>query len=243
MRCSSSNSSGGGSSIAGEQQQQQQQHLVPLGGSPSGLVDSAAAAADGDESVGILPSGGSSGAYANPFAAPSIQQQQGAAGDTSPQARGSSPIPVPATAVPVAPVQDPFAAAAVVGKGEVLAVQHCLATFFLREDVSWECPKEKALWKQRRLSAASGSRVSTDGRAPRSTDGGSGAGAAGPGVCAACCQQQQQVEGSSGGGCVAIAPAHPQLQQLLEEGGQDEGPVFKQVSFSDRQPQVGGGVS
>jgi uncharacterized protein YdaU (DUF1376 family) len=131
--------------------------------------------------------------------------------------------------VPAAPAgTDPFAAAAVVSKGEALAVKHCLATFFLREDVSWECPKEKALWKERRQSAASG-RLSADGGGSASADG-SGAGA---GVCAACSRQPQQQGG------VAIA-AHPRLQQLIEGEEDEEGPVFKQVSFSEREPQVGG---
>jgi hypothetical protein len=166
---------------------------------------------------------------------------------------------------PPAPGADPFAAAAVVSKGESLAVKHCLATFFLREEVCWECPKEKALWRERRLSAAGSAgsaagrvsidgRVSLDGRPRVSFEGSSSMGpkAAGntggstggsAGLCAACSSKQQQQEGEGGGGGVVIAAPHPRLQQLLEGAENEDGAIYKQVSFSDREPQVRSGPS
>mgnify|MGYP001807289756 CR=1 FL=1 len=235
---SESSSSGSG---AGEVQQQQLATTAAAAAATSSTAsqltaDTAASGAHAHAN-GTLPVSAAgqlaAAASSNPFAAPAVQQQQEQdVLQATPAQQGQQQQAVPSVGVvPGAPAvaagTDPFAAAAVVSKGEALAVKHCLATFFLREDVSWECPKEKALWKERRQSAASG-RLSVDGGGA-SADG-SGAGT---GVCAACNQQPQQQ------GSVAIA-AHPRLQQLIEGEEDEEGPVFKQVSFSEREPQVRG---
>lgn len=247
MHRSSSSSSGGGSA-GGDGQSPAAAGVTAVNG-PSAMTS---AAANGSSTEGEPAGSGLAlaGTYSNPFAAPAVQQQQHLqqaqeAADTrslqqqdGPSSTSPAPAavtdPAAAAAAAVVPGQDPFAAAAVVDKGDSLAVKHCMATFFLREDVSWECPKEKAAWKERRLSAASGRLSADGGSGAGASAGAAAAGGSGGGVCAACSQRQQQ-----GGGGVAIAAAHPRLQQLLERAEEDEeGPIFKQVSFSERQPQV-----
>jgi len=241
QRSSSSSSGGGGGSSGGAGEQQ---HAAAPAGVAGGAIEPNAAHALGsreqlpspDKGVAAAAASAAVNDYAsNPFAAPSVQLQ--------PELGQEHPAQAPpqqqqqqqqaAGGAVVLPAEDPFAAAAVVAKGDALAMKHCLASFFVREDVLWECPKEKALWKERRVSAGSGgpaAAASSSGGGHSAAAAGTVQAAAGDGVCASCRQQQQQ-------GGVAIA-AHPRLQQLLEGNEEDDGPVFKQVSFSEREPQV-----
>jgi hypothetical protein len=234
---SGASSNGEAGNAAADRQQQQQPEGV---GAVTPLLESTAGAGAAD--VANSAASTRTGGFENPFGAPTVQQQQQQQqpGDALPAQQQQQQEASAGACAPVAPGADPFAAAAVMSKGEAFAVKHCLATFFLREEVCWECPKEKALWRERRLSAAGSAgsgpgRVSFDGRANRVSFEGSSSAGGGAGMCAACSHSKQQE--AEGGGVAIVAP-HPRLQQLMEGAEDEEGAIFKQVSFSDREPQV-----
>eukprot|EP00775_Hariotina_reticulata_P009429 gene9429-9594_t len=90
--------------------------------------------------------------FAAPVAAQApLHAQSGGAGVDSTL---TQPAAANTASAATAASSDPFAAAAVPSRNQPLSVSHCLASFFLREEVTWDCPKEKALWKeqQRQLS-------------------------------------------------------------------------------------------